>query len=115
MAYVDNLVSLTTYIKNTQGGLIDDLRDETITNYLMPRLNAAAQKGNNTLTISLDDLTSHLKLFNDLHIGKTDYGECKYALEHAIDQLNDEGKDDLTLTHLLGLWYVIEWADNSEC
>ena len=114
MSYVDKLVSLTTYIKNTQKGLIDDLRDKTITNYLRPLLNAAAQKGNNTLTISLDDLTSHLKRFKDLHIGKTDYGECKYALEHAIDQLNDDGEQDLTLTHLAGLWYVIEWDDNSE-
>lgn len=115
MAYVDNLVSLTTYIKDQQEGIIDDLRDKTIINYLMPLCNSAAQKGNNTITISLNDLTAYLKLFKDLHIDKTDYGECKYALEHAIDQLNDEGKQDLTLTHLSGLWYVIEWDDESEC
>lgn len=114
MAYVDSLVSLTTYIKNEQEGIIDDLRDKTIINYLMPLLNSAAQKGNNTITINLNDLTAYLKLFKDLHIAKTDYGECKYALEHAIDQLNDEGKQDLTLTHFDGLWYVIEWNDNSE-
>lgn len=114
MAYVDNLVSLTTYIKDKQEGIIDDLRDKTIINYLMPLCNSAAQKGNNTITISLNDLTAYLKLFKDLHIAKTDYGECKYALEHAIDQLNDEGKEDLTLTHLSGLWYVIKWNDNSE-
>lgn len=114
MSYVDNLVSVTSYIKDKQEGLIDDLRDKAIINYLMPLCNSAAQKGNNTITISLNDLTSYLKSFKDLHIAKTDYGECKYALEHAIDQLNDEGQQDLLLTHLGGLWYVIEWNDNSE-
>lgn len=114
MSYVDNLVSVTSYIKDEQKGLIDDLRDKTIINYVMPLCNSAAQKGNNTITISLKDLTAHLTLFKDLHIDKTDYGECKYALEHAIDQLNDEGQQDLLLMHLAGLWYVIEWEDNSE-
>lgn len=114
MSYVDNLVSVTSYIKDEQKGLIDDLRDKAIINYLMPLCNSAAQKGNNTITISLKDLTAHLTSSKDLHIAKTDYGECKYALEHAIDQLNDKGQQDLTLTQLGGLWYVIAWDDNSE-
>lgn len=50
MAYVDNLVILTTHIKNEQKGTVDDFRDAEIIERLRPKLNKAAQLGNNTIT-----------------------------------------------------------------
>ncbi len=115
MAYVDNLVIVTTYIKNQQKGSIDDKLDQQIFKYLAPLMNYAAQKGNTTLTFAISDISNYLSFASpDLHIQTTDYGETLKHLEHVIDQLNDKSNHNLKLTHFSGLWYVIEWPDDSE-
>lgn len=114
MAYVDNLVILTTHIKNEQKGAVDDFRDAEIIEWLRPRLNKAAQLGNTTITFDISDLTSHLSNFKEAHVLPQDFGEVDYALEHAIDQLNDGNTNSLKLRHYMGLWYIIEWNDECE-
>lgn len=114
MAYVDNLVILTTHIKNEQKGAVDDFRDVKIIEWLRPRLNKAAQLGNTTITFDISDLTFHLSNFITAHVLPQDFGEVDYALEHAIDQLNDGNTNSLKLRHYMGLWYIIEWNDECE-
>ena len=114
MAYVDNLVILTTHIKNEQKGAVDDFRDAEIIEWLRPRLNKAAQLGNTTITFDISDLTSHLSNFKEAHLSHQDFREVDYALEHAIDQLNDGNTNSLKLRHYMGLWYIIEWNDKCE-